>query len=72
MALRIITADERLAEERLKKTVVIFGRSGFGKTTLLGTLPVAAALGLDSEAAGKSVQDRRDDTVAIRPTAGSA
>ena len=39
MALRIITADERLAEANLKTTAAIFGPSGIGKTTLLKTLP---------------------------------
>ena len=41
MALRIITADERLAEANLKTTAVILGPSGVGKTTLLKTLPEA-------------------------------
>ena len=39
MALRIITADERLAEANLKTTMAIFGPSGVGKTSLLKTLP---------------------------------
>ena len=41
MALRIITADERLAEANRKTTMAIFGPSGVGKTSLLKTLPAA-------------------------------
>ena len=39
MALRIVTADERLAEAQGKTTVALFGPSGVGKTSLLKTLP---------------------------------
>ena len=64
MALRIITADERLAEANLKTTAVILGPSGVGKTTLLKTLPDATTLCLDLEAGLKSVQDWRGDSLA--------
>ena len=66
MALRIITADERLAEANLKTTAAIFGPSGVGKTTLLKTLPEATTLCLDLEAGLKSVQDWRGDSIPIR------
>ena len=41
MALRIITADERLAAAENKTSFAIFGPPGIGKTTLLKTLPAA-------------------------------
>ena len=66
MALRIITADERLAEANLKTTAVIVGPSGSGKTTLMKTLPAATTLCLDLEAGLKSVQDWRGDSIPIR------
>ena len=66
MALRIITADERLAEANLKTTAAIFGPSGSGKTTLLKTLPAADTLCLDLEAGLKSVQDWRGDSIPVR------
>ena len=66
MALRIITADERLAEANLKTTLAIFGPSGGGKTTLMKTLPERTTLCLDLEAGLKSVQDWRGDSIPIR------
>ena len=39
MALRIITADERLSAAANKTTMALFGQSGAGKTTLVKTLP---------------------------------
>jgi hypothetical protein len=66
MALRIVTADERLAESNLKTTAAIFGPSGGGKTTLLKTLPEATTLCLDLEAGLKSVQDWRGDSLPLR------
>lgn len=64
MALRIITADERLAERRMVKAA-IFGRSGEGKTTLLTTLPEPATLFMDLEAGDLAVEGWRGDT--LRP-----
>jgi hypothetical protein len=66
MALRILTADERLSEARLKTTVVILGPSGIGKTSLLKSLPAATTLCLDLEAGLNSVQDWKGDSVPIR------
>ncbi len=56
MALRIITADERLAEPRGVKAC-IFGKSGIGKTSLLWTLPEQETLFIDLEAGDLAVQD---------------
>ena len=55
MALRIITADERLAEARGVKAC-IFGKSGIGKTSLLWTLPEDSTLFIDLEAGDLAVQ----------------
>jgi hypothetical protein len=55
MALRIITADERLAELRGVKAC-IFGKSGIGKTSLLWTLPHDSTLFIDLEAGDLAVQ----------------
>ncbi|WP_149539337.1 ATP-binding protein [Siccirubricoccus phaeus] len=55
MALRIITADERLAEPRGVKAV-IFGKSGIGKTSLLWSLPEDSTLFVDLEAGDLAVQ----------------
>jgi hypothetical protein len=55
MALRIITADERLAEPRGIKAC-IFGKSGVGKTSLLWTMPAEDTLFIDLEAGDLAVQ----------------
>ena len=52
---RIITADERLAERRGIK-MVIFGKSGIGKTSLLWTLDAASTLFLDMEAGDLAIE----------------
>lgn len=54
MALKIISADERMAEQTSIKGVV-FGRHGIGKTSLLWTLPVKETLFIDIEAGGLAV-----------------
>ncbi|MBN9021811.1 MAG: ATP-binding protein [Rhizobiales bacterium] len=66
MALRIITADERLSDDATKTTMAIFGPSGAGKTSLLKTLPPAETLCIDLEAGMKSVQDWRGDSIPVR------
>lgn len=66
MSLRILSADERLAEAQGKTTVALFGPSGYGKTTLLKTLPAAQTVCVDLEAGLKSVQDWRGDSLPIR------
>lgn len=65
MSFRIITADERLAEERGPK-VLIAGPSGVGKTTLLRTVDPASWLFLDLEAGDLAVQDVPIDQVRLR------
>lgn len=66
MALRIVTADERLSAGANKTTMALFGPSGVGKTSLLKTLPAEATLCIDLEAGLKSVQDWRGDSIPIR------
>ena len=66
MALRIITADERLATSNSKTTMAIFGPSGVGKTSLLKTLPPEETLCIDLEAGMKSVQDWPGDSIPVR------
>jgi hypothetical protein len=66
MALRIVTADERLARAANKTTMTLFGPSGVGKTTLLKTLPAEETLCIDLEAGLKSVQDWRGDSMPVR------
>jgi hypothetical protein len=56
--LRLITAEERLAETTRKTSIVIAGRAKVGKTSLLLTLPEAETLCLDFEAGLKSVEGR--------------
>lgn len=66
MALKIVTAEERLAEANGKTTIALFGPSGVGKTSLLKTLPVEETVCLDLEAGLKSVQDWPGDSIPIR------
>jgi hypothetical protein len=66
MALRIVTADERLAKAGAKTTMAIFGPSGVGKTSLLKTLPPEETLCIDLEAGMKSVQDWPGDSIPVR------
>lgn len=66
MALKIITADERLSAAHAKTTMAIFGPSGVGKTSLLKTLPPQETLCIDLEAGMKSVQDWPGDSIPVR------
>src|SRR5690606_18960806 len=66
MALRIISAEERLREAQGKTTMALFGMSGVGKTSLLKTLPAEETVCLDLEAGLKSVQDWPGDSLPIR------
>lgn len=66
MALRIVSADARLAEAQGKTTMALFGPSGVGKTTLLKTLSPAETLCVDLEAGMKSVQDWPGDSLPVR------
>jgi hypothetical protein len=66
MALRIVSAGERLSAAGAKTTMAIFGPSGVGKTSLLRTLPPAETLCIDLEAGMKSVQDWPGDSIPVR------
>jgi hypothetical protein len=66
MALRIISADERLSAAANKTSFAIFGPPGIGKTTLLKTLPEAETVCLDLETGLKSVQDWRGASIPVR------
>jgi len=62
MALPIISAEQRLAEKRGVK-LVLLGKAGIGKTTQLKTLPESSTLFVDCESGDLSVQDWRGDTM---------
>src|SRR6516225_6835842 len=62
--MKIISADQRLAEQRGAK-ILIVGPTGVGKTSLLRTLDSTRTLFLDVEAGDLSVQDVPVDTVRI-------
>lgn len=64
MSLPIITADQRLAERRGVKGVLV-GKSGIGKTSQLWTLEAATTLFFDLEAGDLAVEGWAGD--AIRP-----
>ncbi|MCF8162388.1 MAG: ATP-binding protein [Microcystis wesenbergii Mw_MB_S_20031200_S109D] len=64
MSLPIITADQRLAERRGVKGVLV-GKSGIGKTSQLWTLNPASTLFFDLEAGDLAVEGYAGDT--IRP-----
>jgi hypothetical protein len=61
---KIITADERLAERRGAK-VLIIGPTGVGKTSLLRTLNIARTLFIDVEAGDLAVLDLAVPTIRI-------
>jgi AAA domain len=62
--MKIIAADERLAEPRGVKAFIV-GQTGVGKTSLLRTLDPARTLFVDIEAGDLSVQDVLVDTVRV-------
>jgi len=66
MALRIVTADERLSSAVNKTTLALFGPSGVGKTTQVQTMHAEKTLCIDLEAGLKSVQDWRGDSIPVR------
>jgi hypothetical protein len=67
VALRLVTAVERLAESERKVSIVVVGRAKVGKTSLLVGLPSDSTLVLDFEAGLKSVEGRWDgDSVTLR------
>jgi AAA domain len=66
MALRIISADERLAVVNAKTTVAIFGPAGAGKTSLARTLPPAESVVIDLEAGMKSLQGWGGESIPVR------
>jgi hypothetical protein len=55
MSLPIVTADQRLSEQRGIKGC-IFGKSGIGKTSLLWTLPAEKTLFIDLEAGDLAIE----------------
>ena len=63
-SVNIISADERLAERRGAK-ILLVGPSGVGKTSQLRTLDPARTLFLDIEAGDLSVQDVPVDTLRL-------
>jgi hypothetical protein len=66
LPIRIVTADERLAQANNKTSLAIFGVPGVGKTSLLKTLPPDRTVCLDLEAGLKSVQDWPGASIPVR------
>jgi AAA domain len=65
--IKVLTADERLAEGARKVSMVIAGRAKVGKTSLLLTLPEDEVIVLDFEAGLAAVEGRwRGDSIALR------
>lgn len=62
--MKIISADERLAERRGVKALIV-GPTGIGKTSLLRTIDPRRVLFVDGEAGDLAVQDLPIDTVRI-------
>ena len=66
MAIRIVTADERLSAAHNKTSLAIFGPPGCGKTSLLTTLLEDQTVAIDLEAGMKSVQSWRGVSLPVR------
>ncbi|MFM2007448.1 MAG: hypothetical protein RLZZ09_3103, partial [Pseudomonadota bacterium] len=64
LQLPIISAEQRLAEKRGVKGVLL-GKAGIGKTSQLWTLPETTTLFMDLEAGDLSIEGWAGDT--IRP-----
>jgi hypothetical protein len=62
--MKIISADQRLAERRGVKALIV-GPTGIGKTSLLRTLDCARTLFVDIEAGDLAVRDLRVDTIRV-------
>jgi len=65
MALKIVTASERMQDQTGIKSVIL-GPSGIGKTTLLKTLNPETTLFFDLEAGGLAVEDWQGDAIQPR------
>ena len=63
MSLEILKSNE-LKQEGI--AVLLYGPSGFGKTTLLGTLPEGKTLICDMEGGTSSISDRAHDVIRIK------
>lgn len=63
--LKIISADERMAQDKGVKALIV-GPAGIGKTTLLRTLDGERTLFVDAEAGDLAVQDVKVDTLQPR------